>query len=78
MKLCSNVESKKFTCKECPYVVDRQDRLKTHQEKKHSKSVSNKFQCTFCQKEFSTKSYLKDQNAVELKFQLEPLMHFES
>ena len=27
MKLCSNVESKKFTCKECPYVVDRQDRL---------------------------------------------------
>ena len=50
MKLCSNVESKKFTCNECPYVVDRQDRLKTHQEKKHSKSVTSRFQCTYCQK----------------------------
>ena len=53
MKACSDVETRKFNCKECPYVVDRQDRLEKHQEKKHSKSVSNKFQCTFCQKELN-------------------------
>ena len=29
MRTCSNQESKKFKCSECPYIVDRQDRLKT-------------------------------------------------
>ena len=60
MKIWFNIEGRKFSCTECPYIVDRQDRLKTHQEKKHSKSVTSRFQCTYCQKDFSTRSHLKD------------------
>ena len=66
MKTCSNQESKNFKCSECPYIVDRHDRLKTHQEKKHSKIVANKFQCTFCQNKFSTKFNLKEHKKTHL------------
>ena len=31
MKTCLKQEGKRYSCPECPYVVDRQDRLKTHQ-----------------------------------------------
>ena len=66
MKTCSNQESKNFKCSECPYIVDRHDRLKTHQQKKLSKIVANKFQCTFCQNKFSTKFNLKEHKKTHL------------
>ena len=50
MKSCSKQGGKRYSCPECPYVVDRQDRLKTHQEKKHTKKTANSFKCTYCQK----------------------------
>ena len=40
MRTCSNEESKKFTCSECLYIVDCQDRLKTHQQKKQPANFS--------------------------------------
>ena len=57
MGTCSNQESKKFKCSECPYIVDHQDRLKTHQEKKHS--IASKFQCTYYQNKVNKKDHLK-------------------
>ena len=71
MKICSNVERKKFSCTECPYFVDRRDRLKTHHEKKHSKSVTSRFQCTYCQKKFRKRSRLKDHEKTHVTLRVQ-------
>ena len=48
------------------YVVDRQDRLKTHQEKKHTKKIANSFSCTYCQNVFSSRTHQKDHEKTHL------------
>ena len=58
-KKCSPNKGKSFNCFECPYVVDRQDRLKLHIEKKHCTPSIQKFECTFCKVELSSAFNLK-------------------
>ena len=66
MKTFSKQEGKRYSCPECPYVVDRQDRLKTHQEKKHTKKIANSIKCTYCQNVFSSKTNQKQHEKTHL------------
>ena len=58
-KKCGSKEGKRFGCKECPYEVDREDRLRIHIENKHSTASKPKFECTFCKKELNSADKLK-------------------
>ena len=55
---CGQKEAKVFACSECPYEVDRQDRLNLHKEKKHSTPTFEKFECMFCKSEFGSRKDL--------------------
>ena len=58
-KKCASKKEKSFGCTQCPYEVDREDRLKMHIENKHSTASKTKFECTFCKKELSSVVKLK-------------------
>ena len=58
-KKCASKKEKSFGCTQCPYEVDREDRLKMHIENKHSTASKTKFECTFCKKELSSAVKLK-------------------